>query len=378
MRKHSIAVLPGDGIGPEVTAEAQRAVEAAGSRCGFEVEWVPFPFGAAYWKKHNEVLPDSALGEMAKCRAMLFGAVGDPSVKPGILERGIVLKLRFHFDQYINLRPARSYLGKSSPVRLKDGERINSVVVRENTEDFYMGIGAVSQSGGFNEAFGAERGLYKLDGSWSAKVTPDDAMALQIGALTRRGIERVTRYAFNMAKKRGENTVIMASKANAVPHLYGFLDEETRRVAAEFPGITLKIQNVDALCYNLVRFPCAAGVILCPNLFGDIVSDLQAALIGGMGLAAGGNIGDGLSMFEPVHGSAPDIVGTGKANPLGAILSAALMLDHIGEKEGASIIEKAVEFYLEKTPLNGHPLELGGSALCQGVGTALVENIANC
>jgi 3-isopropylmalate dehydrogenase len=312
---------------------------------------------------------------MGLCDAMLLGAVGDPSVKPGILERGILLKLRFHFDQYINLRPARSYESVPCPVPLSKGARIASVVVRENTEDFYMGIGATAQKEGMDIPFEAERGLYKLSGRLSAKFDPDCAAALQIGALTRPGVERVTRCAFDLAEKRGEKEVILASKANAVPFLYGFLDEETKRAAAAYPNIALKIQNVDALCYHLARKPTGYGVILCPNLFGDIVSDLLSALTGGLGLGAGGNIGDGLSMFEPVHGSAPDIAGTGKANPLAAILCAAMMLDHVGENSGAKSVEEAVTRYLKESDVVERPIELGGSAACRQVGDGVAKKI---
>ena len=376
MRKHAVALLPGDGIGPEVVGAARRVVEAVGERCGFGVEWVAFPFGAAHWNAHGETLPDSALNEMEQCEALLLGAVGDPSVKPGILERGILLRLRFHFDQYVNLRPARSYPGVDLPVRPPEGRRIDSVVVRENTEDFYMGLGAVSQDGRIEVPLDCERGLYSLSGRLSVASSSGDPLALQLGALTRKGIERITRYAFNLARKRGEDTVTLASKANAVPQLYGFLDEETRRVAGtEFPDMTLKVQNVDALCYHLVRRPADAGVILCPNLFGDIVSDLQAGFIGGLGVAAGGNIGDGLSMFEPVHGSAPDIAGTGKANPLGAILSAALLLDHIGEPEGAQALYRAVESYLDRASASERPLEMGGDASCPQVGENVIRHV---
>jgi 3-isopropylmalate dehydrogenase len=376
MKSYKIALLPGDGIGPEVTAEAVKAVEAAGARHGFKVQWTAYPFGAAHYNRTGEILPDSALGEMELCDAMMLGAVGDPSVKPGILERGILLKLRFHFDQYINLRPARSYANVPCPVPLPDGVHIDSIVVRENTEDFYMGIGAAAQKGGFDFPFEAERGLYKLSGRLSANFVPDCAAALQIGALTRPGVERVTRYAFGLAKKREEKEVILASKANAVPFLYGFLDEETKRAAAEYPDIALKIQNVDALCYHLARNPAGYGVILCPNLFGDIVSDLLSALTGGLGLGAGGNIGDRLSMFEPVHGSAPDIAGTGKANPLAAILCAAMMLEHIGESAGARSVDAAVTSYLEKSGTSdARPVELGGCALCRAVGDSVAREI---
>jgi 3-isopropylmalate dehydrogenase len=256
------------------------------------------------------------------------------------------------------------------------GARVDSVVVRENTEDFYMGIGAASEEGNIDAPFEAERGLYKLSGRLSASFTPGGPAAAQVGVLTRAGVERVTRYAFDLAKKRGEKDVTLASKANAVPCLYGFLDEETRRAAAAYPGMTLKIQNVDAMCYHLARKPDAYGVILCPNLFGDIVSDLLSGLTGGLGLGAGGNVGGGLSMFEPVHGSAPDIAGTGKANPLAAILCAAMMLDHLGESAGARSIEGAVESYLEGAEAAKRPVELGGTALCAEAGDAVTGLVA--
>jgi 3-isopropylmalate dehydrogenase len=376
MKHYKIALLPGDGIGPEVTAEAVKVVEAAGARHDFKVEWVTYPFGAGHYNRTGEILPESAVAEMGLCDAMMLGAVGDPSVKPGILERGILLKLRFHFDQYINLRPARSYKNVPCPVPLPEGVRIDSVVVRENTEDFYMGVGAAAEKGGVNVPFEAERGPYKLSGRLSADFDPDCPAALQIGVLTRPGVERVTRYAFELAKKRGEKEVVLASKANAVPFLYGFLDEETRRVAERYKdGIALAIRNVDALCYQLARKPWGQGVILCPNLFGDIVSDLLSALTGGLGLGAGGNIGEKLSMFEPVHGSAPDITGTGKANPLAAILCAAMMLDHIGENAGAKAIDAAATSYLEDSDAPAKPVELGGSALCWAVGDDVAGKI---
>jgi 3-isopropylmalate dehydrogenase len=372
MKSYKIAWLPGDGIGPEVTEEARKAVDAAGAKHEFKIEWVRYPFGAAHYQRTGETLPDSALAEMALCDAMLLGAVGAPSVKPGILERGILLKLRFHFDQYINLRPALTYKGVPCPIPTSG--RIDSVVVRENTEDFYMGVGAAAEGGNINTPFEVKRELYKVSGRLSAAFSPGHAAAAQVGILTRPGIERVTRYAFNLAKGRGEKEVTLASKANAVPILYGFLDEETRRVAGEFPDMSLKIQNVDALCCHLARKPDSYGVILCPNLFGDIVSDLLSGLTGGLGLGAGGNIGDKLSMFEPVHGSAPDIAGTGKANPLAAVLCAAMMLAHIGENEGAQTIGQALESYLAESGAK-RPVELGGSALCMEVGDAVVKKI---
>lgn len=368
MSGYKIAHFPGDGIGKEVSGVAKRVIDAVLKG----VEWVDFPFGAEHYLKTGEILPESAFADMSRCDAMLFGAIGDPQVKPGVLERGILLEMRFRFDQYINLRPARSFPNIDLPVKCSP---IDSVVVRENTEDFYMGIGGFSKGRSLEEKIKVERGLYKLDGAISLNMDAAEGdFAAQVGVLSRAGISRAARYAFNLAKKRGEPKVVLASKANAVPFLYGFLDDETKRVAREeFPDMTLALMNVDAMCYNLVRRPSDLGVILCPNLFGDILSDLQAGLIGGLGLAGAGNIGAGLSMFEPIHGSAPDIAGTGKANPIAAILSAAMLLDHIGEADAAALVNCAVKEFFERSPKNAFPIELGGCANTDAVGDSIIS-----
>ncbi|MDR0882777.1 MAG: isocitrate/isopropylmalate dehydrogenase family protein [Candidatus Adiutrix sp.] len=357
MTKYLIASLPGDGIGPEVVAEARKVAEAAAGKFGFELEWREFPFGAGYYLEHNVVLPNSALDDLAECQAMLLGAVGDPRVKPGPLEHGLLLALRFHFDQYLNLRPAQSFPNVPTPTPLPERQRLNVVVVRENTEDIYMGLGGRGR-GVIDQEIAAKRGLYELAGHLSLRFLPDQEGAFSLGLMSRPGVARITRRAGELARARGENKLQVATKSNAVPHLYGFWDEITRATAqAEFPDLEFGYVNVDALCYLLPRQPLDFGVILCPNLFGDIVSDLMSALAGGLGLAASGNIGDGLSMFEPVHGSAPTIAGTGQANPLAAILSAALMLDHLGEAEAARAVNQAVYDYLAGP---AKPLELGG------------------
>lgn len=365
MTRYDIAYLPGDGIGPEVSAEARKLLEKAGSIYGFSFKWVEFPFGATHYLKTGELLSNAALSEMAQCKAMLLGAVGDPKVKPGILEQGILLALRFHFDQYVNLRPAIGFPNVPLPVSLPAGEKLDCLVVRENTEDFYMGIGGRGKKS-FNVPMSAERGLYNFKANLTVNLDKDIEMAVQLGAVSRPAVERVTRFAFEQAKKRGENKVVLVTKSNAVPQIYGFMDEVTKEVAArEFPGMELSIVNVDALCYYLARKPQGWGVLLCPNLFGDIVSDLLAGLAGGLGVAAAGNIGDGLSMFEPVHGSAPDIAGSGKANPIAAVLSASMLLKHIGEDKAGAAVEQAVRDYLAGAAL---PVEFGGSALCPAVG----------
>ncbi len=354
--KYLIAALPGDGIGPEVVGEARKICDTAARLFDFALEWRDFPFGASYYLEHRVALPNSAFDDLAECQAMMLGAVGDPRVKPGPLEQGLLLALRFHFDQYLNLRPALSFPNVPTPVDL-GGQRLDAVVVRENTEDFYMGIGGRGQ-GGFDQELYARRELYELAGGINVNFSPSREAAFSLGVMTRPGVARITRKAGEMARARGEKVVHIVSKANAVPALYGFWDEMTKAtLAAEFPDLTPKFVNVDAACYLLPRQPLDYGVLLCPNLFGDIVSDLLAALAGGLGLAASGNIGDGLSMFEPVHGSAPDIAGTGRANPLAAILSGAMMLEHLGEVKAARAVEQAVFEYL-RSPAK--PFELGG------------------
>ncbi len=373
MRRHDIAVIAGDGIGPEVTAEARRAVDAAAGRFGFAAGWTAFPFGAEHYLATGETLPPSALAELAGFDALLLGAVGDPRVKPGPLEQGILLTLRFHFDQYVNLRPALSFPGAPLPAAPSTGS-IDAVVVRENTEDLYMGLGGGGK-GSFATDLAAQRGLYRLSGNIDLRLDPETEAAFSLGLVSRPGAERIARYAFDLAKKRGENRVTAVSKANAVPHLYGFWDRVTREVAErEYPGLEYRPMNVDALCYLACRDPGGWGVMLCPNLFGDIVSDLFSGLAGGLGLAAAGNIGPGLSMFEPVHGSAPGIAGRDKANPIAAILSAAMLLDHVGEKEAAAAVNAAVRRVLAEGG-RALPRELGGEAGTREIGERIAGAI---
>ncbi|MDR1043905.1 MAG: isocitrate/isopropylmalate dehydrogenase family protein [Candidatus Adiutrix sp.] len=365
MTQHLITVLPGDGIGPEVVGEARKVADAAARIFGFQLKWLEFPFGAGYYLEHGLVLPPAALDDLAEGEAMLLGAVGDPRVPPGPLEQGLLLALRFHFDQYLNLRPALSFPGVPTPVALPDGYRLDAVVVRENTEDFYMGLGGRG-AGRLDQPLETRRGLYELSGRLNLELKPGEEAAFSLGLMSRPAVARIARKAGAIARARGEKKITVASKANAVPHLYGFWDEvSSQTLSREFPDLEAARINVDALCYLLPRQPLDYGVILCPNLFGDIVSDLLSALAGGLGLAASGNIGDGLSMFEPVHGSAPGLAGTGRANPLAAILSSALMLRHLGREEAAWAVERAVLNYLQSP---GRPFELGGRDPVQAVG----------
>lgn len=370
-RTYRIARIGGDGIGPEVVTQASRVAEAAGRTFGFDIRWTDYPFGAGHYLETGEILPVSALDELASHDALLLGAIGDPAVKPGILEQGILLKLRFHFDQYVNLRPAKSLPRVPLPVK---ADSVDIVVVRENTEDFYMNLGGISDGKTSRIDFEASRSAYDLKGHVSLAFEPACRSAVQLGIATEAGIRRITEYACKTAKARNEDEIVLASKSNALSWIYGFWEETAKDEAARH-GVKCSVANVDALCYHLVRDPGRYGVILTPNMFGDIVSDLLAGIAGGLGTAAGANIGDGLSMFEPVHGSAPDIAGTGRANPIAAILSGAVMLRHLGETGAADAVEKAVEGFLAESESDDLPFEFGGTAPVFRVGEAIADRI---
>ncbi|MDR1298042.1 MAG: isocitrate/isopropylmalate dehydrogenase family protein [Deltaproteobacteria bacterium] len=372
--EYDIAVIPGDGIGPEVTGQALKVMEAAGRRFGFGLRCNVLPYGASHYLATGEILPASALAEIGSAKALLLGAVGDPRVPMGPLEQELLLAVRFHFDLYLNLRPARSLPRVRIPLRsLEQGQKIDLLVVRENTEDFYMGLGGRGM-GDLRLPVKCRRGNYDLAGDINVKLTPETEAAVALGVMTAPGVARITKKAFELAAKRGEKNIHVAGKANAVPSLYGFWDEKVALEAKKHRGMTFTRMNIDNLCYQLPRAPLDFGVILCPNLFGDIVSDLASALIGGLGLSPSANIGDGLCMFEPVHGSAPTIAGTGRANPLAAILSGALLLENLGETEAAQAVDAAVTGYLTHSP--SLPYEIGGSSPTGQVGqtiTGMVE-----
>jgi len=372
-KKYRIARIAGDGIGPEVIGEASRIADMAAVKNGFSIEWIDYPFGASHYLETGETLPEDAISELQDKDAILLGAIGDPRVKPGILERSILLTLRFRFDMYTNLRPAKRYPRVPIPIKVPGDKKLDILVVRENTEDLYMGMGAASKDS-ISYDMNIERGLYDLKGKLDLRLEPSCPVAVQLGIASERGVRRITATACAEAQKRGENSFTLASKSNAMPQLYGFW-EETAADEAGKHCMKMNMVNVDALCYHMVRTPWEYGVILCPNLFGDIVSDLLAGLTGGLGVAAGANIGDMIGMYEPIHGSAPDIAGTGKANPIAAILSAALMLSSIGEKEAADSIEEGVTDFLERTGEKELPIEMGGTASTHEVGEAVAGRI---
>jgi 3-isopropylmalate dehydrogenase len=312
-----IAVVAGDGIGPEVTAEAVKVLVAAVPG----VETTDYDLGAARWRRTGEVLPDSVLAELAGHDAILLGAVGDPSVPPGVLERGLLLKLRFAFDQYVNLRPSRLWPGTSGPLgQVKPGE-IDLVVVREGTEGLYAGAGGTLRRG-----------------------TPAE-VAVEESLNTAYGVERVIRDAFARASARPRRRLTLVHKTNVLTHAGDLWSRTFTRVAADHPEVTTEYQHVDAAAMFLVTQPQRYDVIVTDNLFGDILTDLAAAVTGGIGLAASGCINPERthpSMFEPVHGSAPDIAGRGVADPVAAVLSVALLLEHLGHRSEAERVSTAV------------------------------------
>jgi 3-isopropylmalate dehydrogenase len=318
---HKIAVIPGDGTGPEVVAEALKVLQSAAQRFGFKYETVTYDFGGERYKRTGEVLPDGAVDEMRKFHAILLGAIGHPDVKPGILEKGILLRLRFDLDQYINLRPVKLYAGVDTPLKDKGPADIDFVVVRENTEGLYTG------SGGF------------------LKKGTADEIAVQESVNTRKGVERCLRYAFEQARKRNKDRKLtLCGKTNVLTFAFDLWERAFHEIGQrDYPDITRDYAHVDATCMWMVKNPEWFDVIVTDNMFGDIITDLGAMIQGGMGIAAGGNINpEGVSMFEPIGGSAPKYTGKGVINPMAAICAAQMMLDCLGEPNAAAAVERAV------------------------------------
>lgn len=319
MKTYKIAYVPGDGIGPEVLAEGRKVLEQAASGC-FRLEWIPFDIGAARYLKTGETLPASVLEELRRTDAIYFGAIGDPRVPPGVLERGILLRLRFELDLYVNLRPVVLYPGVPSPLRNGKPEEINFVVVRENTEGLYAGGGGVLRKG-----------------------TPEE-VALQVDVTTRRGVERCVRFAMEEARRRGrKKQVTLVDKANVLIHTGGLWRRVLEEVGRDYPDIRREAMYVDACAMEMVRNPARLDVVVTDNMFGDILTDLGAMIGGGIGLAASANLHPGrTSLFEPVHGSAPSLAGKAAANPIAAMLTGALLLRYIGEEKAGKRVEEAV------------------------------------
>ena len=317
---YKIAILPGDGTGPEVMAEGVKVLEAVGEKANFKFEKIEYDLGGERYKKTGEILPDSVLDELRTVDAIYLGAIGHPDVKPGILEKGLLLKLRFALDQYINLRPVKLYPGVETPIKDKTPEDIDFVVVRENTEGLYSGSGGILKEG-----------------------TPDE-VALQTSINTRKGVDRCLKYAFEYAKKRNKDkTLTLVGKTNVLTHAFGLWERAFEEMGSEYPDIKRDYAHVDATCMWMVKNPEWFDVLVTDNMFGDIITDLGAMIQGGMGVAAGGNINpEGVSMFEPIGGSAPKYTGKNIINPLATICAGGMMLETLGEEKAAKMVEDAV------------------------------------
>ncbi len=320
MSTYKIAVIPGDGTGPEVVAEGVKVLKAVSDRFGFDLDFTWYDYGGEWYLRTGEVLPEGAVEDLKQHKAIYLGAIGHPDVKPGILEKGILLALRFALDQYINLRPVILYPGVDTPLKHKGPEDIDFVVVRENTEGLYAGAGGVLKKG-----------------------TPDE-VAVQESINTRKGVERCIRFAFEYCKRRNrKKKLTLCGKTNVLTYAFDLWERTFYDVAREYPDIATDYAHVDATCMWMVKNPEWFDVIVTDNMFGDIITDLGAMIQGGMGIAAGGNLNpEGVSMFEPIGGSAPKYTGKNVINPLAAICAGQMMLDYLGEIEAAKAIEDAV------------------------------------
>src|ERR1035437_4653380 len=320
-KTYKIAIIPGDGTGPEVVREGKKVLNAVAGKFGFKFEFEEFDFGGNRYLRTGEILPDSATDQLKKFDSIFLGAIGHPDVKPGILEKGILLRLRFELDQYINLRPIKLYPGVTTPLKDKGPEHIDYVVIRENTGDVYTGIGGVTMKG-----------------------TPHE-VAIQNMVYNRMQVERCLRYAFEYTRKRNrKKTLALCGKTNVLTYVFDLWERAFHEIGeADYPDIKREYYHVDATCMWMVKNPEWFDVIVTTNMFGDIITDLGAITQGGMGIAAGGNINpEGVSMFEPIGGSAPKYTGMGVINPVAAIVAGSMMLDALGESQAAEDVERAV------------------------------------
>ena len=371
--KRKIAVIPGDGIGPDVIREGIKVLSAAAEATpGLGLEFVEFPYGAEHYLKTKELVPEEGLKKLSKMDAIYLGALGDPRVPTSVLEQGILLKLRFYFDQYINLRPIKLYPGASCPLRGKGPEHVNFYVVRENTEDFYVAIGGRAK-GKSKAKLEVIRSIYTVKFGLNIDVDRDE-IAYQIGVISRKGTERAIRYAFELARRKSKKRVTSVDKANVLTHVYSLWREVFERVAKDYPEIETEFAFVDAVAMWFVKNPEWYQVVVTPNMFGDIITDLGAMIQGGLGLAPGGNINpEGVSMFEPIHGSAPKHAGKNRANPLATILAGQMMLEHLGEQKAADRVEQAVIDVLKEGKVRTY--DLGGKSGTSDVGNAVAVRV---
>jgi len=351
-RKHKIAVIMGDGIGKEVVPEGMRVLDVAGERFGFKLAWTPFPWSCEYYTSTGEMMPKNGLDILKEYEAIFLGAIGYPDVPDHVSLWGLLIPIRRGFQQYVNFRPVKNMRGITSPLRNIEAGKIDFCVVRENNEGEYSTIGGIMYEG------------------------TDQEFVVQEAIFTRKGVERIMRFAFDLARKR-KRKVTSVTKSNGIVFTMPYWDKIFKRIAKEYEDVKTDQYHVDALAAKFVLHPEEFDVVVGSNLFGDILSDLGPALAGSLGIAPSANLNPDRkfpSMFEPVHGSAPDIAGKRIANPIGQILSGALMIDQLGYLEAARTIEKAVEVAVADR--NIRTRDLGGVASTQQMGEAIAELVA--
>ena len=366
--------MPGDGIGPEIIREGVKVIDKAAELNNFNIDWVNYDNGAEKYLKTKELITEDTLKEInSTCKAIYLGALGDPRCKPGILEKGILLKTRFYFDQYINLRPIKLLEGVWCPLKDKTPRDIDFTVVRENTEDFYVGIGNRAKIGNSKQELEVIKSLYKVKFGLDID-TQGSEIAYQIGVLSEKGSKRVIEYAFELAKKQGKTKVTAVDKANVLSDVYNFWREIVESTSKKYPNINHDFNFVDAITMWFVKNPEWFEVVVTPNMFGDIITDLGAMIQGGLGLAPGGNINpNGISMFEPIHGSAPKYKGMNVANPLATIWAGAMMLEEIGQPKAAEQIVNSIQSIIKQGKVKTK--DLGGTNTCSDMGDAVVSNL---
>jgi 3-isopropylmalate dehydrogenase len=367
---YKVPVIPGDGIGPEIVAAGKEVLQAAADKHGFSLEWIEYPLGAEHYLRTGELVSEETLKELKQYRAIYLGAIGDPRVPPGVLEKGILLTMRFYLDQYVNLRPVKLLEGVWTPLKDKTPKEIDFVVVRENTEDFYIGIGNRARRGRSHADFEVRRTLYNI--KFGLDIDSDsEEIGYQIGEVSKEGCRRVMKYAFDLAQKR-HHKVSSVDKANVLSDIYGFWREVFLEVAKGYPEVKHDFNFVDAITMWFIKNPEWFDVVVAPNMFGDIITDLGAMIQGGLGLAPGANLNpEGTSMFEPIHGSAPKYKGQNKVNPIATIWAGALLLEHLGEEAAASDVIAAIERNLFEGRIKTY--DLGGSSTTSEVGMEIAR-----
>ena len=368
---YKIALIPGDGVGEEVLKEGIKVIEKAGELDDFKLDWVKYPHGADHFLDTGELISDSTLKEIKNnCNAIYFGTFGDPRIEPGKLEDGIIQKTKHFFDQYVNIRPIKLFSGVDCPLSNKEPEHIDFTIIRENTEDFYLGLDGKAKNGKNKQQLNVDKNLYKLKFAIDVD-TKGNEISYQIGVLSKKGCERIMKFAFDYAELKGKNRISLVDKANNMG-FYSLWRETAERISKNYEDVEHEFNFVDIIGMHLLRQPERFKIIVAPNMFGDIITDLGLIMQGGLGLSAGGNINPkGISMFHPIHGSAVKFKDQGLVNPIASIRAGAMMLENLGELKSSKLILKSIEYVLKGGKFKTK--DLGGHHTTSEMGDAIKD-----